>query len=453
MRWAKVHILFIISILFSHFVWSQQAIQVELGQAVIEPSERFTIRVVIREKEYNVGDFPTIEGFTKAGKSVAHTPFKENGKKGIEHTIIQNYIPTALGTFRLPDFSLKINGVEQLIDGTVLRVVNDKTKLAEEDKTIKATKEDAMLAISVSHNEVFVGQGCKVTVAFYVSSQNTVGWDFPSNLNSQVDAIAKRLKPENCLESRLMITNVAKENTTLGGKSYDKYMVFQAIYYPLDTKSFTLPSVQMSMWRVNDKNVREVERMFSTKPTTVVVKSLPEHPLKDKVAVGNFKLQEWISKSKVETGTSFTCRFVISGEGNFTTVGLSMPPNDSHFDFYPPKTESKLITGSEIGERSFIFPVFPKDSGTFEMKNYFQWVYFNTKTATYDTLKPKLSIKVVGETITQAKASSANIYDGIEKLTTSSQSTDYRLIVKNIANVLILGVIIVLLFLFIKNKN
>lgn len=454
MRWAKVHILFFIFLLFSHFIYAQQqAVTIEVGEKIIEPTERFTVKLTVRDKAYNVGDFPNIEGFTKAGKSVSHTTFREGGKKGIQHTITQNYLPTALGTFKYAAFTVKVNEQDIEIEGGSIRVVADKTK-ASQEPTEKPTnvkaKEDALLALMVSEKEVFVGQGIKVTVSFYVSSQNTVGWDFPNNLTNQVEAIATKLKPENCLESRFTITNVTSEKTQIGTKDYTRYVVFQAIYYPLDEKQVVFPAVNMSMWRVNAKNIREVEKSFSTKPETIKVKQLPEHPLKNKVAVGNFYLQEWLSKSKVQTGNSFTYRLKIIGDGNFTTVGLDAPVNDSHFDFYPAKTENKIKLGVEHGEREFEYPIFPKDSGVFELKNYFQWVFFNTKTATYDTLKPTTKVEVIGEKVSQAKATSADIYDGIEDLNTAIETIDYRLLMKNIANVLIVAMMIILLFLFTK---
>lgn len=39
----------------------------------------------------------------------------------------------------------------------------------------------------------------------------------------------------------------------------------------------------------------------------------------------------------------------------------------------------------------------PKEPGRYKLGDYYQWVFFNPKTAKYDTLKSKLTLNVTGE--------------------------------------------------------
>ena len=45
-----------------------------------------------------------------------------------------------------------------------------------------------------------------------------------------------------------------------------------------------------------------------------------EHPLRDNVVVGNFKLKESIDSKNIETGNSFNYEFEIVGEGNISAI-------------------------------------------------------------------------------------------------------------------------------------
>lgn len=431
-------------------VAQQPDVVVSYGDNSIKMSDKFTIQLIIRDKEYNVSDFPNIDGFTKGGRSVAHTAFKEGTKRGLQHAVTQSYLPKAVGVYKLSPFSLKVNDKDIELDGQTIRVVSDAngnslTKESTENEMLDLNievKEDALLALNISEEKVVVGEGFRVVVAFYVSDLNTAGWDFPKDLNTQVDKIAQTIKPINCLENRLEITNISAQRTIIKGKKFTEYKIFEAIYYPLNENAISFPAVQLSMLRLDTKKVGQEKRIFSSKPDAVVVNPLPEHPLKEKVAVGNFYLREWLNDAKVSTGNTFTYQFRIVGEGNFTTVNLPTPENDQRFDFYPPEIKSNVGEGRLSGERSFKFAIFPKDSGTIALKDYFQWVFFNTKKGSYDTLKSNVTVKIEGGKIKTSTQNDKDIYAGLENVDSSIVPINYRTIVKNITNVLVIGMII-----------
>ena len=53
------------------------------------------------------------------------------------------------------------------------------------------------------------------------------------------------------------------------------------------------------------------------------------------------------------------------------------------------------VTGSKV----FNYFIIPKEPGKTELRKYLNWIYFNVKTARYDTLKPQFSFEVKGESI------------------------------------------------------
>jgi hypothetical protein len=49
------------------------------------------------------------------------------------------------------------------------------------------------------------------------------------------------------------------------------------------------------------------------------------------------------------------------------------------------------------GTKSFNYFLIPKEPGKYDLKNYFQWVFFNPDEQKYDTLKSRLTVYVTGE--------------------------------------------------------
>ncbi len=457
MNLPKVHIFFLIGILLwpIHGFNQTSDVTVTYGKTTLDLTERFSIRVVIRAKNYDVSDFPEIDGFTKGGRSIVHTTFRKQGTRGIEHTITQNYLPKKVGNFKLSPSSITVNNQSVFLPGELISVKSS-GKTAVKQDTIQLIElptvylEDATLLLNVAKDSVFVGEGLRVSVGFYVSDLNTAGWDFPTNLNAQVEAIAQQIKPANCLESRLEITDITSQRTRINQKDYTRYTVFEAIYYPLNTDQISFKPVFLTMNALTSAGEISESRRFESRTVKVNIKPLPDHPLKDKVPVGNFYLREWLSKSNVETGTSVPYEFRILGEGNFATVNLPTPENDENFDFYPTQVNSNTKEGLLNGSRTFKFAVFPKDTGVISLNSYFKFIYFNANNATYDTLSSNVKIEVSGDKIASTNAKKNDIYAGLKYNDSTATQVNYRRVLKNIANVVIVAILISLLYMLRK---
>ena len=436
--------LFFFSISF--FASAQEEVRIEFGKKNLLIDENLIISVVIKDNDKsNVSAFPEISGFTKADRKITHA-------KGQTHTITQAYTPTKEGTFRVAPFELTVNGKVYESETTTIVVTAPKEEEEEEGNeviSLENIKENAFLAINVDKSTVYIGEGFRVSLAFYIAETNTMQMGFADDLNAQVDAIAKKIKSPDCLEERINITNIVEEHRTIKGKRFLAYKFFEAIYYPLNSNPVKIPTVELRMEQTR-KNGGEAESIsFSNKPFTVKVLDLPEHPLKDKVVAGNFTLHEQIETRKINTGKSFNYSFKIVGQGNFSTINVSSPVNDSFFDFYPPDVREVHNNDLSVREKEFRYRVVPKDSGQQALDKYFYWVYFNTKSKTYDTLKSKLKIKILGKSITDKESdTSEDIFAGIDKLDTSVIQTNYQEVVKNISNLLIICMIMGCVYLF-----
>ncbi|WP_341227133.1 hypothetical protein [uncultured Arcticibacterium sp.] len=450
MRWIHTCLLLLISL--SGICQEKADISISTSSKVMEVGDVFSIKINIRgSQNSNVKAFPQIEGFQKEGRSVSHANVKIDDKTILQHIVTQNYRAVKWGTFDLPEYEFLVNGKVLMLDAEELTVSNSENPLDTELVDTLITNEDALLFLFVDKSNIVVGEGFRVNLAFYVSDDNTASWEFPKNLTQQINQISNQLKPDNCLESRREIIDIKPEPAVVKGKNYIKYKFFESVYYPLSQKSIELSSARLNMDKVSigadSSRVVEVRSFFS-RGYTVNVSALPEHPLKDRVAVGKFKLKELSKVGAVKTGKILSYSINIKGEGNVKTMLFDKPENDKNFDFYPPQTEYSQTEGYISGEKTFTFKVFPKDSGYFDMGNYFYWVYYNTQKQEYDTLKAKQSLIVTGERIETSAVNSKGVYDNLEQRSISERSINYRSIVKVSINVLLFLMLVGMLFIF-----
>jgi hypothetical protein len=315
-------------------------------------------------------------------------------------------------------------------------------------------KDEALLAVSTSKDEVYVGEGFNATLSFLISDNNRAPMQF-YDLGKQLADILKKLKPANCWEENFDIENIEGEHIQIGGKGYTQYKIYQATFFPLNNQPVEFPSVGLKMIKFKvaknpsffGQNRQEDFKTFYSKSKIVRVKELPPHPLKDAVAVGNYKLDERINMNEVQTGQSVSYDFNIYGEGNISSIAKPNLVKDNNFDFYEPNVKQNITreSGRVAGTKSFSYFMIPKEPGTYDMGKYFQWVFFNPETKRYDTLRSQQTINVIGES-QQNQAISSNdlgsFYDRIDATDNSLKSISSNEWIKwsvNILLVLMLG--------------
>ncbi|MEX2232254.1 MAG: BatD family protein [Cyclobacteriaceae bacterium] len=400
-----------------------QKVQITLGPDEIGENQAWTITLTVqndRLKSYD--NFPDIDGFRKRGTSTQSTQNIINGQISSSQSIIMTYLPLKQGTSTVPDFTMKVNDKSVRVTGKKVRVgpavqqQQDPFRsffdqrgddfFGRSDNEFVDINDDAFLALTTNKDEVYTGEGFNATLSFFVSEENRAPLQF-HELGRQLSEILKKLKPNNCWEENFNIENIEGEAVTIGARDYTRYKIYQANYYPLNTEPIVFPRVSLEMIKYKvaknpsffGQNRKEDYKSFYSKPKTVTVKELPEHQLKDAVAVGNYKLSEMMPSTDITTGKSVSYVFNISGEGNISSIQKPTVSNDANFEFYEPnvrmdiKRENSRVTGT----KSFNYFLIPKEPGRYDLKDYFQWVYFNLEEEKYDTLQSKLTVYVTGE--------------------------------------------------------
>lgn len=463
-----------LTMLLSASTLLSQEVSIELGKNQIGINQYFTITVKIEnDRLKQSSEFPIIEGFIKRGTSSSTTTNYINGRMSSSQSITQNYQARDQGTFVLAPFTMTVNGKEVSSEGTSITVGEAIQRQSRRDPfddffgrrsqpaEFIDVEADAFLALTLDKDEVYVGEGFTATLAFYVAETNRADMRF-YDLATQITEIMKKIKPGNCWEENFTIDHLTGEAVTVNGKNYDRYRIHQTTYYPLTTDNIEFPSVGLDMIKYKvaknptffGTNRQEGFETFYSKARRVNVKELPPHPLKQKVAVGNYRLEEFLSEGEVQTGQGINFQFQIIGEGNISSIEAPDPRDSDVFDFYAPNVTQQVnrANGRVRGAKTFDFYAIPNEPGTYALADFFRWIYFNPVKEAYDTLVSNYSLNVTGESrknLTIASSDPGDFYGEIESADNSLKALgrrDWMTILVNVFIVITLGMTGFLLF-------
>ena len=432
----------VFSVLMASPIFGQ--IQIMLGPDEIGENQAWTITVSINNDHLKTYDnFPDITGFRKRGTSSSSQTSIVNGQISSSQSIIMTYVPTQQGTFSILSFKMKVNDQIMSVTGKKVKVgppvqvqSDPFRSFFDRDPTSDIfsrgttefidIKDDALLALTTSKDEVFVGEGFITTLSFLVADNNRAPMQF-YELGKQLADILKKIKPSNCWEENFNIENIEGEPIEINGKNYTQYKIYRGAFYPLNTKPIIFPSVGLEMIKFKvaknpsffGQNRQEDFKTFYSKSKTIKVKELPPHPMRDAVAVGDYRLDEKLSTNELQTGQSIGYEFNIYGEGNISSVEKPTVKRDINLEFYEPNIRQNINreNGRVTGTKSFNYFLIPKEPGAYHLGDYFQWVFFNPNTNKYDTLRSAQLVNVSGQSQKNQAIESNDLgpfYDRIE---------------------------------------
>lgn len=461
-----------------------QQIQIQLGPDEVGENQAWTMMITVQNDQLrSYSSFPDIQGFRKRGTSTNSQTSIINGQVSSAQSVIMTYTPIQQGVITISPFAIKVNDQTIQSPGKKVRVgppvqtqardpfrslfdsrdpFNDPYGRTEPE--FIDIKEDALLALTTSKDEVYVGEGFTTTLSFLVADNNRAPMQF-HDLGRQLSEILKKLKPSNCWEENFNIENIEGESVVIQGKGYTQYKIYQATYYPLNTEPVTFPSVGLEMIKFKvaknpsffGQNRQEDFKTFYSKTKVIRVKELPPHPLQNSVAVGSYRLDEEIASTTLKTGQSIAYTFNISGEGNISSIERPGIPQGGPFDFYEPNVQQNIRreNGKVVGTKSFRYFIVPKEPGQFNLGDYFAWIYFNPAKKQYDTLRSNLTLTVEGESHRNQAIRSSDLgsfYDRMDEADNTLHASRGDDWIKVAANVFI-GIIAVLsAYLFFRRR-
>ena len=402
-----------------------QNISIELGPDNIGMNQAFTITVTVEnDKLESYDQFPDIRGLVKRGTSSSSSTNFVNGRVSSTQSIIQNYLPSKEGTFKLLPFIMTINNQKVRSPGKTVTVGPPVQSRQRRDPFFHDPFEDlfgrqqqqpqeyidinadAFLALTTDKGDVYLGEGFTVTLSFYVSEDNRAQMQF-YELGKQLTEIVKKIKPANCWEENFNIDNITQEPVILNGKRYSQYKIFQAAYFPLNLEPISFPSVDLELIKYKiakrrtffGQNRKEDFETFRSIPKRVIVRDLPPHPHKASVPVGQYKLEHKISGQQLRTGQSFSYNFIVKGIGNISAISNPTLVEDENFDIYSPNIRQNINRGNNrvTGLKIFNYFGVPNEPGEYNLGDYFRLIYFDPEREVYDTLRSDITLLISGE--------------------------------------------------------
>ncbi|WP_229248222.1 BatD family protein [Dyadobacter sandarakinus] len=439
-------------------------VTIEFGSKNLTLDQPFLISVVIRDSESRPSIlFPEIKDLEKRSKTATSSVSTVDGKKVVIQTITQEYYATKPGNYLIPEFNITVNATRLHSEETMIvfgkaqsaEALEDDSKVTV-DAELESNKEDIFISVQTDKKTAYIREGFALRVSLYIAENAPVEMEF-YRFNEQLQFILKKLRPANCWEENVGIEEIVKRRVQIRGRSYTEYNMYQARLFPFTTEHVNFPAVSLDML-VNDHegavNVEnKVIRKFRSKPFSVFVKQLPDHPLRDQVAVGQYHLKEQLSGELVYPGESVRYVFKVEGTGNIKAIPAPIIQAGSSLDIYPPEVSQVIrrTYQSVAGEKAFDYFVVPKKDGKFILGRYFQWIYFNTADQAYDTLRSSKMLEVKGEDYQLANLSlngSPGLYDNLESLDSTQESISYKQLLKDATNIIVVILLITMIWVF-----
>lgn len=449
---------------------------IELGPTSFSIERPFTLSVKVMNSETRpVLTFPDIPGFTKRGISANVMTADGNEKNRANQVITQHYQAQTAGRFTLAPFTIVVNGRALRSAGAVLTVQPSPTASPPASTTLSGDVPPpngaAFLLLRASKPVVYRGEGVGLSLSFFVADSYPYELNFTA-LDRQLRAITKKIRPANAWEENRPVTELKPVPVLISGRKFREIPLYHSVFYPLTARPLTLPAVTLRLLRPRPKigppsSGADVVA-FSSKPLTITVRALPMHPLRERVAVGSFRLQERLDQPHIDVGQSVRYGFTIEGEGNVATLPAPATLTKAvGLDIFPPEERHVIRHGdSQVsGQKTFTYFMVPRQGGTISLGDQFQWIYFDPQRARYDTLRSQLQVRVgatgaasadtaVAPTGTAAVSDDAapvagrSLYAGIDALDSTQQPIRIPVLIRAVANVLLvlmlLGLIVVL---------
>lgn len=452
---------------------------IELGATTFPIERPFTISLIIPNSETRATvAFPDIVGFIKKGTSTSVTPVDVGGKTLTNQIVTQNYQAKVPGRFRLPSFTIVINGEAVHSEGAIL-VVQPSANLSVPGSatinTVAVVPEGAaFLSLRASRQAIYTGEEVGLTLSFFVADNYPYELSFQA-LDKQLQAIVKKIRPANSWEENVPINDLKPIPVSIRKKKFREYRIFQSVFFPLSNQTLRIPAVSLQLNRqpvIGPPASQPETAVFTSRPLAISVKALPAHPLRGRVPVGIFRLEEALERQHVVAGKSVRYTFSISGKGNIATLPApGLLAGKAEIDIFPPEAKHTIIHGgSEItGRKTFTYYIVPHQNGPVSLANYVQWVYFDPQRARYDTLRSQVQLQVGGSgaalaTNTNIASSSVvtngetvpgapmvnSIYAGVEGMDSTRQSVSMPVLIRSMANVLLLIMLLGMIFVLVR---
>ncbi|MDJ0363645.1 hypothetical protein QMK33_00655 [Hymenobacter sp. H14-R3] len=382
-------------------------------------------------------DFPDMEGFRKATiVNTTTTRLLPGGQRSTELTVAQRYFPYTEGDYAVPAFVLTVNG--QVLRSPAGRVHVGGAAQAPDasaagpgtappdvasgslDQLLGKPKpayfyeppDAGALALEADHDRVFVGQGVRVNLYFYLRPADQAVLNF-YDFNNQLTELLRRLRQPTTWEVPAADPSVLPDTVRAAtGEVRLRFRLATHTYYPLTQAALQFPALQLTLTKfklLKKPQPGDTERLAMYKTYTAPALRVAVRPLPPPGAavVGEYALQEGVSGTRFRTGEAFTYTFGVEGRGNASALVLPAPRPHAGLKVYGPDIREEQLPDGRF-RKSFRYRLVVQRPGTLAFDSLVRLPFFDPVAARYDTLRPELRVVVSGAEKAVAAASPAD---------------------------------------------
>lgn len=408
---------------------SPAVVELVLGPARLPLTSYYTIAFRLRGAALEAySAFPELEGFKKSGRTSTTTTRIVRGQSFSELTITQRYAPYGEGPQVIKPFQMTVNGqlvrsagATVLVEAAApapaaapaatppagqpgeLQAVGDLDQLFGKPKPslYQEVPDHASLAVVAEKAQVFVGEGVKVGLYFYLQPADQELLDF-HDFSHQLPELLQQLHQTTAWEVPGVPAGEIPDTLRRNGQLYLRFRLAEAFYYPLTAEPLRFPALNLTM--IKFKKLKKPEpgpgnrlatyKTYSSAAVRIRVQPLPPHPLRDQVPVGDYQLREAISRTSFRVGQPFVYSVGVEGQGNLASVLLPALTTRPDVEVYGPELRETPVLGG--GTKLFRYRLVAHKPGLLRLDSLLQFIVFNPRTARYDTLRPELQLQVRG---------------------------------------------------------
>ncbi|GAB3854350.1 hypothetical protein GCM10028822_24150 [Hymenobacter terrigena] len=396
------------------------------GPATLAVTGVFTLAFRLRGGALDkYSEFPELEGFKKTGKTSTTTTRIVQGRRFSDLTITQRYVPYGEGEIVIKPFQITVNGVVLRSKGATVQVgpalpnpgaitkpvnptaplqaVGDLDKMFGKPKPVlyQDVPDHAFLAVVADRPRVFVGEGVRVGLYFYLKPEDQALLAF-HDFTDQLPPLLHELHQPTAWQEPGPEPSVTPDTVRHLGQKYLRFRLAENLYYPLTAQPLRFPPLALTM--VKYKLLKKPEpgqdnrlagyKTYTAPGLAVAVQPLPPAAPGGPVAVGRFQVQEAISRTKFRVGESFTYTFGVAGQGNLAAVLAPKLAAWPGLEVYGPDVREEPAPGG--GRKLFRYRLVARQPGVLPLDSLLQLVVFNPSTARYSVLRPGLRPLVQG---------------------------------------------------------
>ena len=186
------------------------------------------------------------------------------------------------------------------------------------------------------------------------------------------------------------------------GRNYRSVVWSQYVLFPQKSGDLVIPPVSYEgVVVVRNRYIDPIEAFFNgvsgmqemkkkivAPELTIHVSPLPAKPANFSGAVGKFTLSSSISQTELDANDAVTLKMSVKGTGNMKLISTPEVLFPKDFETYDAKVNDKfsLTRGGLSGSKEFEYLAVPRHGGTYTIPPV-EFVYFDTDTRTYKTLK------------------------------------------------------------------